>query len=89
MLAFPQCANVAFKELGHVVDPGRYGVDLIQAILSCVFEGLMVPIDAGLRIEARYFTSLILDPTACNMVRSLFINKGKADKLARRPEGNL
>ncbi len=83
----PQGAQVmiAGNAMAHARAGNNYPA--IQAILSCVFEGLIVPIDAGLRIEARYFTSLILDPTASNMVRSLFINKGKADKLMRRPEG--
>jgi 3-hydroxyacyl-CoA dehydrogenase/enoyl-CoA hydratase/3-hydroxybutyryl-CoA epimerase len=58
-----------------------------QAILSCVYEGHQVPIDTGLRIEAKLFTTLLLDPTAGNMIRSLFINKGEADKLVRRPKG--
>ncbi len=58
-----------------------------QAILSCVYEGLQVPIDAGLRIEQRYFTALLLDPVARNMIRTVFINKGAADKLATRPKG--
>ncbi len=58
-----------------------------KAILSCVYEGLIVPLDTGLRIEARYFASLILGPVAGNMIRTLFINKGRADKLVRRPEG--
>ncbi|MFN0086879.1 MAG: 3-hydroxyacyl-CoA dehydrogenase NAD-binding domain-containing protein [Blastocatellia bacterium] len=58
-----------------------------QAIMSCVYEGLQVPIDAGLRIEQRYFTKLLLDPVARNMIRTLFVNKGAADKLARRPKG--
>jgi len=57
------------------------------AILSCVYEGSIVPIDTGLRIEAKYFTKLMLDPVYRNMTRTLFINKGLADKLARRPEG--
>jgi 3-hydroxyacyl-CoA dehydrogenase/enoyl-CoA hydratase/3-hydroxybutyryl-CoA epimerase len=57
------------------------------AILSCVFEGTIVPIDLGLRIESKYFTSLFEDPVARNMVRTLFVNKQAADKLARRPEG--
>jgi len=83
----PQGAQVmiAANAMTHARAGDNYPA--LRAILSCVFEGLMVPIDAGLRIEARYFTSLILDPTAANMVKSLFINKGKADKLARRPEG--
>ena len=33
-----------------------------RSILSCVYEGIQVPIDAGLRIEARYFTKLLMVP---------------------------
>src|SRR6185436_12157596 len=54
-------------------------------ILSCVYEGLSVPIDAGLRIEARYFTKLMMDPAARNMVRSLFLSMQDLGKGARRP----
>ncbi|MEM9531956.1 MAG: 3-hydroxyacyl-CoA dehydrogenase NAD-binding domain-containing protein [Pseudomonadota bacterium] len=57
------------------------------AILSCVYEGTIVPIDTGLKIEARYFTSLFQNPVYRNMVRTLFINKGAAEKGARRPKG--
>ncbi|MEL7451113.1 MAG: 3-hydroxyacyl-CoA dehydrogenase NAD-binding domain-containing protein [Pseudomonadota bacterium] len=56
------------------------------AILSCVYEGSIVPIDTALAIESKYFTSLLLDPVARNMTRTLFINKGAADKLVRRPK---
>jgi 3-hydroxyacyl-CoA dehydrogenase / enoyl-CoA hydratase / 3-hydroxybutyryl-CoA epimerase len=58
-----------------------------QAIMSAVYEGLQVPIDAGLRIEARYMTSVMMDPTSRNMIRSLFINMQRANKLATRPQG--
>jgi 3-hydroxyacyl-CoA dehydrogenase/enoyl-CoA hydratase/3-hydroxybutyryl-CoA epimerase len=54
-------------------------------ILSCVYEGLSVPIDAGLRIEARYFTKLIMDPASRNMIRSLFLSMQDLGKGARRP----
>lgn len=57
------------------------------AILSCLYEGPQLAIDAGLRVESKYFGQLMADPVARNMVRTLFINKGAADKLARRPEG--
>ena len=40
-----------------------------------------------LKIESRYFGTLLAGPVARNMMRTLFVNKGKADKLARRPEG--
>jgi len=57
------------------------------AILSAVYEGSIVPFDTGLKIEARYFTSLLMNPVYRNMTRTLFINKGAADKLVRRPAG--
>jgi 3-hydroxyacyl-CoA dehydrogenase/enoyl-CoA hydratase/3-hydroxybutyryl-CoA epimerase len=58
-----------------------------RAILSCLFEGLRVPMDAALDIEKRYFVSLLVDPTASAMVRTLFLEMQKANKLAGRPEG--
>ncbi len=58
-----------------------------QAIMSCVYEGLQVPIDVGLRIEARWFTKIVLGATAKNMIRSMFFHIGDANKLRRRPEG--
>ncbi|MFT4256896.1 MAG: 3-hydroxyacyl-CoA dehydrogenase NAD-binding domain-containing protein [Pseudoxanthomonas sp.] len=57
------------------------------AILSCLYEGTQVPIDTGLKIESKYFGQLLADPVARNMMRTLFINKGAADKLVRRPPG--
>ncbi len=59
----------------------------VLAILSCVYEGHQVPMDAALRIESRYFTKLMMDPSSKAMIRSLFINKQAADKLAHRPQG--
>lgn len=56
-------------------------------ILSCVYEGLQVPMDTGLRVEARYFTAAMKSPQAGNMIRSLFLSKGELEKGARRPEG--
>jgi 3-hydroxyacyl-CoA dehydrogenase / enoyl-CoA hydratase / 3-hydroxybutyryl-CoA epimerase len=57
------------------------------AILSCVYEGTQVPIDQGLRIESKYFGQLLAGPVARNLMRTMFVNKGLADKLARRPAG--
>ncbi len=55
--------------------------------ISAVYEGCITPIDAGLDIESQYFGHLVSGVVARNMMRSLFVNKGAADKLARRPEG--
>jgi 3-hydroxyacyl-CoA dehydrogenase/enoyl-CoA hydratase/3-hydroxybutyryl-CoA epimerase len=57
------------------------------AILSCVYEGTQVPIEQGLRIESKYFGKLLSGVVARNLMRTLFVNKGLADKLARRPAG--
>ena len=57
-----------------------------SAILSALYEGVQVPIDAGLRIEARYFTKVVMDPVSQNMVRSLFVNMQALSKGARRPK---
>jgi 3-hydroxyacyl-CoA dehydrogenase / enoyl-CoA hydratase / 3-hydroxybutyryl-CoA epimerase len=56
-------------------------------IMSCVYEGLIVPIDAGLRIEARYFTKLMSMPESKGMIRSLFLSMQDLGKGARRPAG--
>jgi 3-hydroxyacyl-CoA dehydrogenase/enoyl-CoA hydratase/3-hydroxybutyryl-CoA epimerase len=57
------------------------------AILSCVYEGTLLPMDAALAVESKYFGQLLAGPVARNLMRTMFINKGLADKLARRPAG--
>jgi 3-hydroxyacyl-CoA dehydrogenase/enoyl-CoA hydratase/3-hydroxybutyryl-CoA epimerase len=57
------------------------------AILSAVFEGTQLPIDLALKVEAKYFAGLLASPVARNLMRTMFINKGEADKLVRRPAG--
>ena len=57
-----------------------------KAIMSCVYEGLQLPIDAALRVETRYFVSLLRDPVAKSMIRTLFFGLQEANKLARRPK---
>ena len=56
-------------------------------ILSCVYEGTLVPIDQALEIEAKYFATLVTNPVSRNLIRTMFVNKGNADKLTVRPEG--
>jgi 3-hydroxyacyl-CoA dehydrogenase/enoyl-CoA hydratase/3-hydroxybutyryl-CoA epimerase len=57
------------------------------AIMSAVYEGSVLPMDTALDVESKYFTKLLMHPTSRNMTRTLFLNKGAADKLVRRPEG--
>jgi len=57
-----------------------------KALLAAVYEGALVPFDTALRIEARHFTSVLMNPSSAAMIRSLFINKEALEKGANRPE---
>ncbi|MDP4990603.1 MAG: enoyl-CoA hydratase-related protein, partial [Marivita lacus] len=58
-----------------------------KALLSAVYEGALVPFDTALKIEARWFTNIIMNPSSGAMIRSLFVNKQALEKGAVRPEG--
>ena len=58
-----------------------------KAMLSAVYEGALVPFDTALKIEARWFTSVLMNPSSSAMIRSLFLNKEALEKGAVRPEG--
>ncbi|OSP56322.1 3-hydroxyacyl-CoA dehydrogenase NAD-binding domain-containing protein [Pseudoruegeria sp. SK021] len=57
-----------------------------KALLSAVYEGALVPFDTALKIEARWFTSVLLNPSSTAMIRSLFLNKEALEKGANRPD---
>lgn len=54
-------------------------------MMKAVYEGVQVPIEAGLRIETRYFIKTLMTPQAQAMIRSLFLSKQELDKGAVRP----
>ncbi len=56
-----------------------------KALLAAVYEGALVPFDTALKIEARWFTNVMLNPSSSAMIRSLFINKEALEKGANRP----
>lgn len=63
---------------------GNYPAQL--AIMNCVYEGLQVPMDAGIKIESRYFVTLLRNPVAKNMIRTLFFAMQEANKGGARPK---
>ena len=56
-----------------------------KAIMACVYHGLQLPMDQGLKVEARNFVKLARGPVAQNMIRTLFFSLNDANKLKRRP----
>jgi len=57
------------------------------AILAAVYEGTQLPIDRALALEQATFGELLAGPVARNLMRTLFIHRSAARKLARRPQG--
>jgi 3-hydroxyacyl-CoA dehydrogenase/enoyl-CoA hydratase/3-hydroxybutyryl-CoA epimerase len=57
----------------------------VRAILTSVYEGLLLPMDLALRVESRYFAKVLRSTEAAMMIRSLFLSKGELEKGARRP----
>ncbi len=56
-----------------------------KALLATAYEGALVPFDTALKVEARWFTSVIMNPSSSAMIRSLFLNKQALEKGAVRP----
>ena len=56
-----------------------------KELLGAVYEGALVPFDTAIKIEARHFTALLMNPSSTAMIRSLFINKEALEKGANRP----
>jgi 3-hydroxyacyl-CoA dehydrogenase/enoyl-CoA hydratase/3-hydroxybutyryl-CoA epimerase len=57
------------------------------AIAAAVYEGTQLPMDTALKIEAKYFTRLYTGSVSKALIKTMFVNKGKADKLEARPAG--
>ena len=79
---------MTFVGASAMVNGNTFGVyPAAKALMSAAYEGALVPFDTALKIEARYFTSVLVNPSSSNMIRSLFLNKGALEKGAVRPDG--
>ena len=78
---------MTFVGASAMVNGNTFGVyPAAKALLSAVYEGAMVPFDTALRIEARWFTHILMNPSSSAMIRSLFLSKQALEKGANRPE---
>ena len=57
-----------------------------KAMLSAIYEGSLVPFDTAIKIEARWFTHVLMNPSSSAMIRSLFLSKEALEKGANRPQ---
>ncbi|NNJ80358.1 MAG: 3-hydroxyacyl-CoA dehydrogenase [Xanthomonadales bacterium] len=86
-LAHPATAQTFMGGNSLIAKNTKHNYPAPIAAQSAMFEGAATTFDAGLEIESQYFGTLLAGPVARNMMRTLFVSKGKADKLARRPGG--
>jgi 3-hydroxyacyl-CoA dehydrogenase/enoyl-CoA hydratase/3-hydroxybutyryl-CoA epimerase len=78
MMVFPP-ANAIYRRETYDNYPAA------RAILQVVYEGLLLPIDLGLRVESRWFAKILRSPEAAAMIRTLFVSMQELNKGARRP----
>jgi len=57
-----------------------------RALLSAIYEGATTSFETALRIEARWFVNVLMNPSSSAMIRSLFINKRALEKGANGPD---
>lgn len=58
-----------------------------RAMLSAIYEGAQVDFDTAIRIEARWFTKVLMNPSSSAMINTLFTSKQALEKGAVRPAG--
>ncbi|MFK7902042.1 MAG: 3-hydroxyacyl-CoA dehydrogenase NAD-binding domain-containing protein, partial [Nitratireductor sp.] len=76
---FP-AANAIYRRETYDNYPGA------RAIMKCVYEGLNLPIDLALQVEARYFADVLTTTPASMMLRTLFHSLQAVNKGMRRPK---
>ena len=55
------------------------------AVLRAVYEGLQVPFDRGMQLEAKLFAECLASPVAANTIRTMFFGLNEINKGAARP----
>ena len=73
----------AGNALLHAKTRGNYPAPL--AIMTCVYEGMQLPIDTALALESKHIAKLYASRETKSMIRSLFFSMNEAKKLGRRP----
>ena len=82
----PNGLQTMMGAVGNVAKMTHGNYPAQSAILSVVHDGLQVPIDRALEIEARYFTKLVGSKEAKNMIRTGFMGMQAAKKGKARPK---
>ncbi len=85
-LIIPEYSGQMMMASGSVAKSG-YNLPAPIAILSCIYEGAILPFDKALAVESKYFAKLLTSPVSRNIIRTTFLSKGAAERGAGRPAG--
>lgn len=85
-LIIPEYSAGMMITSGSVAKSG-YNLPAPIAILSCIYEGAILPFDKALTVESKYFAKLLTSPVSRNIIRTTFLSKGAAERGAGRPAG--
>lgn len=85
-LIIPEYSAGMMMTSGSVAKSG-YNLPAPIAILSCIYEGAILPFDKALAVESKYFAKLLTSPVSRNIIRTTFLSKGAAERGAGRPAG--
>jgi 3-hydroxyacyl-CoA dehydrogenase/enoyl-CoA hydratase/3-hydroxybutyryl-CoA epimerase len=85
-LIIPEYSGQMMMASGSVAKSG-YNLPAPIAILSCIYEGAILPFDKALSVESKYFAKLLTSPVSRNIIRTTFLSKGAAERGTGRPAG--
>ncbi len=86
-LMTPNGVQTMMGAIGNVRKMTHGNYPAAQAIMSVVHDGIQVPIDRALEIEARYFTKVQNTKEAKNLIRTGFLGVQAAKKGKAKPKG--
>ncbi|MDI9357795.1 MAG: 3-hydroxyacyl-CoA dehydrogenase NAD-binding domain-containing protein [Phycisphaerales bacterium] len=61
----------------------------ITNVLEAIYNGVALPIEKALELEAKYFMNTLFSKEAANIIRSTFLNVGEAQKGVAKPAAFL
>ena len=82
----PQATQLLMPGTALLMDKSKGNYPAQIAIMKCMYEGLQLPIDKALTVEARYFVDLLTRPEPRGMLRTLFFALNEANKGVARPK---
>ena len=84
--ASPEAART--MALSHAIGPDDFGLyPAYSAIIDSVLLGARAPLAEATTIEMNQFLRLMFSPVAGNMIRTLFLNRRRADREQAPPAG--